>query len=98
MLFLGVCGLRGRIYVVGGFTGHQCVFSVEYFDVESHQWTRATPMRIPRSGVTIVPYKGRVIALGGFDGNASRLKSAEALDTDLNSWTSLPDMLVGRLS
>ena len=95
-MFSGVCGMDGRLYVAGGFTGHQCVFSVEYFDVETQQWCRVTPMRIPRSGVTVIAYKNRVLALGGFDGNSSRLNSVEAFVPELNLWTTLPNMLTGR--
>lgn len=85
-----------RLYVAGGFTGQRCVFSVEYFDLQTHQWCRISPMRIRRSGVTIIAYKNRLVALGGFDGVSSRLNSVEAFDPGTNQWTTLPDMLTGR--
>lgn len=96
VIILGACSFNNRIYVAGGFTGHTCVFSAEFYEVESNQWTSITPMRIPRSGVSVLAYKGRILAMGGFDGDTTRLNSVESYNPDTNTWSLLSHMQVGR--
>ena len=91
----GGCSLGRRVYVAGGFTGEECVFSVECFDVDSDQWTRVPRMAVARSGVSVVAYRGRVVVLGGYDGH-NRLKSVEVYDPDANQWKMLKPMLTKR--
>lgn len=95
LLFLGGCSLGRRVYVAGGFTGEECVFSVECFDADSNQWHRLTRMTMVRSGVSVVAYKGRVVVLGGYDGR-NRLKSVESYDPASNQWSSMKPMLTKR--
>ena len=83
------------MYVAGGFTGNECVFSVEFLDNDADQWTRISPMTVPRSGVSVVAYRGKLVVLGGYDGR-ERLKSVEIFDPSENRWATLSPMITKR--
>ena len=65
----GAAALHGKIYIVGGFNGHEIFRSVEVFDVEANQWSYVRSMSNPRTGVSLVAFRNSLYALGGFDGN-----------------------------
>ncbi|CAK8685294.1 unnamed protein product [Clavelina lepadiformis] len=91
----GACCLGSRVYVAGGFTGNECVFSVEFLDNDADQWTRISPMTVPRSGLSVVAYRGKLVVLGGYDGR-ERLKSVEIFDPSENRWATLSPMITKR--
>jgi len=93
--FSGVCSLQKRIYVAGGFTGQECLFSVEFLGTDCNQWTRVSPMRVPRSGVSVVPYRGLLVVIGGFDGH-DRLSTIEVYHPGTSKWSTMPPMLTKR--
>ena len=41
----------GHLYVVGGFTGDNCLTHGEYYSPETNQWSMITHMLTPRSGL-----------------------------------------------
>ena len=43
--------VRDRIYICGGFDGHECLQTAEYYNPITNQWTLIQPMRSQRSGV-----------------------------------------------
>ena len=83
--------MRNSIYVAGGFTGKECVSSVEFYSFDTLQWSVITPMRIPRSGVSVVSYLDGLVVLGGFDGH-TRLRTVEYYDFEEQSWHKMPRM------
>nr|XP_018670771.1 kelch-like protein 10 [Ciona intestinalis] len=91
----GACSVGRLVFVAGGFTGFQCVSSVEYFDTVSHQWSRVAPMQVPRSGLSVVAYKGSLVVLGGFDGR-DRLNSVEVYDVINSRWDVMTSMMTKR--
>ena len=52
--------LFDQVYIAGGFNGQECLFTAEFFDPNSAVWTRITPMRSRRSGVSIISFHGLV--------------------------------------
>lgn len=52
-----------QVYICGGFTGVECLFSAESFDPETNQWTLIAPMRSRRSGVGVISYGNLVYAV-----------------------------------
>lgn len=60
--------LGEKIYIVGGFNGHEVLNSAEVFDVKTNQWSYINSMNNPRSGVSLVAFRGSLYALGGFNG------------------------------
>lgn len=91
----GACFMKNQIFVAGGFTGKECVSSVEYYNFENCQWSNLIPMTVPRSGVSVVSYLGGLVVLGGFDGHA-RLRTVEYFDFDSQSWQEMPRMITKR--
>ncbi|KAL7064932.1 hypothetical protein AAHC03_05874 [Spirometra sp. Aus1] len=73
----GVATLQGRIFAAGGYNGSIFLRSVEMFDPSAGpvepggligQWTELSPMKTPRSRVSLAASAGRLYAIGGFDG------------------------------
>uniref|UniRef100_A0A673LDW9 Kelch-like protein 10 n=1 Tax=Sinocyclocheilus rhinocerous TaxID=307959 RepID=A0A673LDW9_9TELE len=83
--------MKYTVYICGGFTGTDCLFSAECFNPETNQWTLICPMRSRRSGVGVIAYGDLVYAVGGFDG-ASRLRSAETYNPLTNIWCDIASM------
>ena len=81
--------------MAGGFTGKECVSSVEHYSFVSCQWSNLIPMRVPRSGVSVVAYLGRLVVLGGFDGH-TRLRTVEYFDFGAQSWQKMSPMITKR--
>jgi len=52
-----------QIYICGGFTGVECLFSAETFNPETNQWTLIAPMSSRRSGVGVIAHADLVYAV-----------------------------------
>lgn len=52
-----------QVYICGGFTGTECLFSAESFNPDTNQWTLIAPMRSRRSGVGVITYGNLVYAV-----------------------------------
>ncbi len=52
-----------QVYICGGFTGTECLFSAESFNPDTNQWTLIAPMRSRRSGVGVIAYGDLVYAV-----------------------------------
>lgn len=98
--------LDGRIYAAGGRTsahdrGQGLELSVrplDIYDIAERRWrTARDPIPTPRSGVSVVALKGRVLVLGGeSDAQQAGHAEVEAYDPALDAWSALPDLPVGR--
>lgn len=94
---LGAAAARGRIYVVGGRPGNLAVN--EAYDPLADKWITRTPMPTGRSGIAAAAIGNFVFAFGGEGNSASPtgiFPQHEAYDADLDSWTMLEAMPVGR--
>lgn len=47
---LGMCVLNRKLYAVGGFNGNSYLKSVEWLDLNEHQWKNASSMNYRRLG------------------------------------------------
>lgn len=47
---LGMCVLNSKLYAVGGFNGSSYLKSVEWLDINEHQWKPACSMNYRRLG------------------------------------------------
>jgi len=65
LLFLlyHICAID-KIYITGGFDGHDCMNTAEVYDPSTNQWTMITAMRSRRSGVSCISYHGCVYVIG----------------------------------
>lgn len=53
-----------KIYITGGFDGHDCMNTAEVYDPATNQWTMITAMRSRRSGVSCISYHGCIYVIG----------------------------------
>ena len=83
--------LEGKVYICGGFNGHECLSTAESFDPLTNQWTLLEPMRNRRSGIGVIAYKGEIYALGGFNG-ITRMNTGEKYCPNSNRWKTIPEM------
>ena len=83
------------VYISGGFNGHECLQTAEYYNPQTNQWTLVAPMNSRRSGVSIIAHDGFIYAIGGFDGVA-RLNSGEKYNPNTNTWRSIRTMYTPR--
>lgn len=76
------CSTKNRIYIVGGFSGHECLNSVEYYDVDIDEWIMIPTMNTRRSGVNCAILNDFLYVVGGFNGT-NRMNSGEKIEVYL---------------
>lgn len=90
------CSFDGKIYICGGFNGHECLNTAEYYNPEIDKWTLLPSMSIRRSGVSCVCYDGIIYVIGGFNGT-HRMSSGEKFDLRQNGqWSPIANMFYPR--
>jgi N-acetylneuraminic acid mutarotase len=96
----------GKVYVIGGRTGHGFILSatntdvVEEYNPAADMWSAPKErMPTPRSGGAWATYGGRILVAGG-EVTTKELVGAfrgiEAYEPATNSWTALPEMPMPR--
>jgi hypothetical protein len=90
--------LGGDIYVIGGQDQGQLdegseerTGTVAVYDIAGDKWRSAPAMPTARE-CAVVAVRGRIFAIGGFDGDEKALPTVETYDPQANQWTSEPDM------
>lgn len=78
-------GLRGHLYVIGGFNGLARMNTCERFDPETQTWTSIREMYHPRSNFGIEIIDDMIFAIGGFNGIAT-IAHTECYEVDNNYW------------
>lgn len=58
-----MCLVLWQVYICGGFSGRECLFTAECFDPKTNQWTVIAPMISRRSGVRVAAYGSQVYAV-----------------------------------
>lgn len=91
----GVAALDDRLYVIGGFDGHDYLKDVEYYDPRSNTWSTIQPLNRARSAACVTVMKGRIFVIGGFNGQF--LDSVEVFDPRMNGWRFLSAMSIPRV-
>jgi hypothetical protein len=89
---LGVAGLDGRVYVVGGRTGGigSNLDAAEVYDATDDRWRTLPPMPTARGGsAAAATTNGFVVSVGGEE-ESGTFADAEALDVTRERWLSLP--------
>jgi hypothetical protein len=95
--------LDGKMYVVGGRTGHgehqSCVPTVQAYDLTTSTWSTRAPLPAGRAGIGLVALDGYLYALGGLTEAAwwgTPSDSAYRYDPRTDTWTPLPSMPTAR--
>lgn len=86
-----IAPFSGKVYICGGFNGHECLSTAEAYDPFTNQWTLLEPMRNRRSGIGVIAYKDEIYALGGFNG-ITRMNTGEKYCPKANRWKTIPEM------
>lgn len=87
--------LCGLLYVIGGFDGTNYLSDVDVYDPLTNCWTSVSPLNETRSAASVAVMKGRIFALGGFNGQF--LSSVEVYDPAINQWSYVQDMSIPRV-
>ncbi|XP_065339606.1 kelch-like protein 18 [Cloeon dipterum] len=82
----------GHIFAVGGLTkSGDSLSTVEAFDPITGRWDQAEPMSMLRSRVGVAVMRGKLYAIGGYNG-AERLSTVEVFDPVLKAWNKVAPM------
>jgi len=84
----GMDVIASDIYVVGGSLEWRRKATGEKFSTESNEWSSIADMTTARSNFGLVHRKGKLYAIGGYDGDFP-LRSCEVYDPSLNKWTTV---------
>ena len=95
---MGVIGLNGKIYVIGGYPSSRVtVNTVQVYDTASNSWTRAAPLAIAVNHLMPVAYGGKIYVIGGqTDPNTAYIDSVQEYDPGTNSWRTRSPMPTSR--
>jgi N-acetylneuraminic acid mutarotase len=88
---LGVAGVDGKIYAIGGKNGDLAINTNEQFDPNTNTWTAEAPMPTPRSGVAVAVYQDKIYVFGGSVGNGF-VGNNEVYDPATNTWETKASM------
>eukprot|EP00698_Gefionella_okellyi_P002078 TRINITY_DN11958_c0_g1_i1.p1 TRINITY_DN11958_c0_g1~~TRINITY_DN11958_c0_g1_i1.p1 ORF type:complete len:364 (-),score=32.99 TRINITY_DN11958_c0_g1_i1:63-1112(-) len=84
----GYCVYQGKLYVAGGlWRSTELLNSLQCYDPEADQWTRLADMQCYRQSLSLVEYRGRLWAVGGFNGQQGT-HFVESYDVQSNTWRS----------
>ena len=62
----GVASLDGYVYAVGGYDSSSQLRTVERYSVTTDTWDFVSPMRSPRSALSVAVLAGKLYALGWY--------------------------------
>lgn len=82
----------GKIYVIGGYRGDNCMSSGEVYDIEDNEWTAIAPMSGERNKAGCAVLNRKIYICGGWEGSGKVLTSVEFYDTETDCWTALPPL------
>ena len=97
----GAAVVEGKIYAIGGQSGHGMAWN-EMYDPQTDNWTTKAPMPTPRTSFGTAVYQNRIYVMGGqADSEAGYYGIAEAnevYDPDTDTWknkTAMPTRRYG---
>ncbi len=81
----------GLVLCIGGLSPSGTLASCQVYDPEKNEWYDAAPLSRPRSFHSATPLgDGKVLVLGGLDGNA--LATASVFDPATDSWSPMKSL------
>lgn len=94
----GLAAVGRQLYVVGGYTrsglsAWKPVASLYRYDPQEDRWSEGRPMVTPRGALALAVVNGRLLAIGGYNGD-SNVSAVEEYDPQTDRWTAkapLPD-------
>jgi hypothetical protein len=91
---LGVAGLNGKLYVIGGFSDpvkdHVGAVDTAYeYSPATDSWRELAHMKSPRGSVGVAALNGKIYAVGGRGLDLMTVDTNEVYDPVANQWTEL---------
>jgi uncharacterized protein (TIGR03437 family) len=85
---MGVVGLNGKVYVLGGYPANRVtVRTVQVYDTASNSWSLAAPLPVGVNHPMPVAHANRIYVIGGqTDANAAYTDAVQEYDPSTNSW------------
>ena len=84
---------NGSLLVTGGYVNNSDSSTVWLYDPATNAWSAAAAMSAARRAHTSVRLtNGKILIVGGIQGDSTVLKSAELYDPATNTWTPVADM------
>jgi N-acetylneuraminic acid mutarotase len=106
---LGVAGVNGRIYAIGGYNSqidgqthfYGTINATEEYDPATNSWTEKAQMLTPRASFAIAVYENRIYVIGGYikltSGSSSQLTNiTEVYDPAADTWETRASTPVAR--
>jgi N-acetylneuraminic acid mutarotase len=96
----GLVAVGRQLYVVGGYTrsglsAWKPVASLYRYDPQEDRWSEGTPMPTPRGALALAVVNGRILAIGGYNGDIN-VPTVEEYDPQTDRWTARAPLPVPR--
>ncbi|XP_036451147.1 kelch-like protein 35 [Colossoma macropomum] len=82
-----MASLRGKLYTVGGYNGHQRLSSVECFSVFENAWKAVAPLLLAVSSAAVVSCAGKLYVIGGAVSDKCNTNKVQCYDPMKDQWT-----------
>lgn len=93
---VGVAVMNCKMYVIGGYNGHERLSTVEVFDPSTRRWDKISSINCKRSAVgTCSLDEKNLFVCGGYDGIRS-LNTVEKYDPIIDEWSLIAPMAKAR--
>lgn len=86
---LGAAALNGKIYICGGMVSLvelECATTAEVYDPNIDQWIPICPLNTTRVMFTLLPYTGKLYAVGGHDENDDYVNKVDVYNPRTGKW------------
>ncbi|MCX6603931.1 MAG: hypothetical protein NTV52_10085 [Acidobacteria bacterium] len=95
---MGVVGLNGKIYVIGGYPSTRVsVNVVQVYDTATNSWSLAAPLPVALNHLMPAAFNGKVYAIGGqTDTNTAYVNTVYEYDPATNTWRTRAPMPTAR--
>jgi len=95
---MGVVGLNGKIYVIGGYPStRMSVNTVQVYDTATDSWTVAAPLPVALNHLMPAAFNGKVYVIGGqTDANTAYVSTVQEYEPATNSWRARAPMPTAR--
>ncbi|WP_412028963.1 NPCBM/NEW2 domain-containing protein [Deinococcus yunweiensis] len=101
---MGSAVIGGKIYAIGGQTGHDEMLKtqsfVDVYDPATNTWTAAAPLVPARSHIANSTFvlNGRIVVAGGEPRHNATMANVDAYDPTTNTWSALTPLPQARAS
>ncbi|XP_066507538.1 kelch-like protein 35 [Hoplias malabaricus] len=82
-----MASLRGKLYAVGGYNGHQRLSSVECFSVFENAWKAVASLPVPVSSAAVASCAGKLYVIGGAVSEECNTNKVQCYDPVKDKWT-----------